>query len=170
MATEYLECHRCRKKVAGWSLDILEQLDPAHRAMFPAILTYRYSKRPMEHLDTTGQHLDTTPHWPPVISAAKKAKRQLFLEELERAQAAQAKQKPAPPTRGTLYRRKKTEEEDKKILQEAGRQLLQPDAVYRRKKAEEEDDKKILGGSWDSPSQSGSSWTPLQPLWTAKEA
>ncbi|KAL6473026.1 hypothetical protein MHYP_G00192340 [Metynnis hypsauchen] len=41
MATEYLECHRCRKKVAGWSLDILEQLDPAHRAMFPAILTYR---------------------------------------------------------------------------------------------------------------------------------
>ncbi|KAL6473029.1 hypothetical protein MHYP_G00192170 [Metynnis hypsauchen] len=77
----------------------------------------------MEHLDTTGQHLDTTPHWPPVISAAKKAKRQLFLEELERAQAAQAKQKPAPPTRGTLYRRKKTEEEDKKILQEAGRQV-----------------------------------------------
>ncbi|KAI4905920.1 hypothetical protein NFI96_030119 [Prochilodus magdalenae] len=43
MATEYLECHRCRKKVAGWSQDILEQLDPAHRARFPAILTYRLS-------------------------------------------------------------------------------------------------------------------------------
>ncbi|KAL6475706.1 hypothetical protein MHYP_G00167460 [Metynnis hypsauchen] len=43
MATEYLECHWCRKKVAGWSQDILEQLDPAHRAMFPAILTYRLS-------------------------------------------------------------------------------------------------------------------------------
>ncbi|KAL6487611.1 hypothetical protein MHYP_G00042370 [Metynnis hypsauchen] len=41
MATEYLECHRCRKKVAGWSQDILEQLDPAHRAMFPGILTSR---------------------------------------------------------------------------------------------------------------------------------
>ncbi|KAL6473039.1 hypothetical protein MHYP_G00192270 [Metynnis hypsauchen] len=108
MATEYLECHRCRKKVAGWSLDILEQLDPAHRAMFPAILTYRYSKRPMEHLDTTGQHLDTTPHWPPVISAAKKAKRQLFLEELERAQAAQAKQKPEAHCTGGRRLRRRT--------------------------------------------------------------
>ncbi|KAL7851275.1 hypothetical protein AOLI_G00216310 [Acnodon oligacanthus] len=41
LATEYLEGHQCQKKVAGWSQDILEQLDPAHRAMFPAILTYR---------------------------------------------------------------------------------------------------------------------------------
>ncbi|XP_049326002.1 uncharacterized protein LOC103025680 [Astyanax mexicanus] len=43
MATEYLECRRCRKKVAAWSQDVLEQLDPAHRARFPAILTYRLS-------------------------------------------------------------------------------------------------------------------------------
>lgn len=41
MATEYLECRRCRKKVAGWSRDVLDQLDPAHREEFPAILTYR---------------------------------------------------------------------------------------------------------------------------------
>ncbi|XP_066522256.1 uncharacterized protein [Hoplias malabaricus] len=43
LATEYLECRRCHKKVAGWSRDVLEQLDPAHRALFPAILTYRLS-------------------------------------------------------------------------------------------------------------------------------
>ncbi|XP_048848221.1 uncharacterized protein LOC125718410 isoform X2 [Brienomyrus brachyistius] len=43
MATEYLECRLCKKKVAGWSRDVLEQLDPAHRAEFPAILTYRLS-------------------------------------------------------------------------------------------------------------------------------
>lgn len=41
MATEYLECPRCRKKIAGWSQDILEQMDPAHRVLFPAVLTYR---------------------------------------------------------------------------------------------------------------------------------
>ncbi|XP_072563185.1 uncharacterized protein [Paramormyrops kingsleyae] len=43
MATEYLECRLCKKKVAGWSQDILGQLDPAHRAQFPAVLTYRLS-------------------------------------------------------------------------------------------------------------------------------
>ncbi|XP_076842439.1 uncharacterized protein LOC143487016 [Brachyhypopomus gauderio] len=41
MATEDLECHRCKKKVAGWSQDILDQLDPVHREKFPVILTYR---------------------------------------------------------------------------------------------------------------------------------
>ncbi|KAM8852770.1 uncharacterized protein ACB058_011493 [Synchiropus picturatus] len=41
MGTEYLECHGCRKKVAGWSQAILEQLDLSHRREFPAILTYR---------------------------------------------------------------------------------------------------------------------------------
>ncbi|XP_048840308.1 uncharacterized protein LOC125713327 [Brienomyrus brachyistius] len=41
MATEYLECRLCKKKVVGWSRDVLEQLDPAHCAEFPAILTYR---------------------------------------------------------------------------------------------------------------------------------
>ncbi|KAJ8370901.1 hypothetical protein SKAU_G00109290 [Synaphobranchus kaupii] len=43
MATEYLECRRCQKKVAGWSQDVLNQLDPAHRCQFPAILTYKLS-------------------------------------------------------------------------------------------------------------------------------
>ncbi|XP_076836386.1 uncharacterized protein LOC143482023 isoform X1 [Brachyhypopomus gauderio] len=43
MATEYLECRRCKKKVAGWSQDILDQLDPVHREKFPVILTYRLS-------------------------------------------------------------------------------------------------------------------------------
>ncbi|XP_056614654.1 uncharacterized protein LOC130429852 [Triplophysa dalaica] len=43
LATEYLECQRCHKKVAAWSFDVLDQLDPAHRGMFPAILTYRLS-------------------------------------------------------------------------------------------------------------------------------
>ncbi|XP_051954038.1 uncharacterized protein LOC127623665 [Xyrauchen texanus] len=43
LATEYLECQRCHKKQAAWSYDILGQLDPAHRRMFPAILTYRFS-------------------------------------------------------------------------------------------------------------------------------
>ncbi|XP_053730492.1 uncharacterized protein LOC128764612 [Synchiropus splendidus] len=41
MGTEYLECHGCRKKVAGWSQAILEQLDLSHRREFPAVLTYR---------------------------------------------------------------------------------------------------------------------------------
>ncbi|XP_051789777.1 uncharacterized protein LOC127529631 [Erpetoichthys calabaricus] len=43
MATEYLECRRCKKKVAGWSQDILDQLHCTHRDQFPAILTYRLS-------------------------------------------------------------------------------------------------------------------------------
>ncbi|XP_052472153.1 uncharacterized protein LOC128028874 [Carassius gibelio] len=43
MATEYLECRSCKKKLAGWSQDILNQLDPVHREMFPAVLTYRLS-------------------------------------------------------------------------------------------------------------------------------
>ncbi|XP_038834482.1 uncharacterized protein LOC120032449 [Salvelinus namaycush] len=43
MGTEYLECRLCKKKLAGWSLDILDQLDASHRSIFPAILTYRLS-------------------------------------------------------------------------------------------------------------------------------
>ncbi|KAA8577842.1 hypothetical protein FQN60_002499, partial [Etheostoma spectabile] len=42
MATEYLQCHSCLKKAAGWSQDMLEQLDVAHRKQFPAVLTYKY--------------------------------------------------------------------------------------------------------------------------------
>ncbi|XP_058844962.1 uncharacterized protein LOC131697767 [Acipenser ruthenus] len=43
MAMVYLECRWCKKKVAGWSGHVLNQLDPAHRSHFPAILTYRLS-------------------------------------------------------------------------------------------------------------------------------
>lgn len=41
MATEYLECGRCKKKVAGRSRDLVSQLDARHRCQFPAILTYK---------------------------------------------------------------------------------------------------------------------------------
>ncbi len=41
MATEYLECRSCKKKLGAWSHDILNQLDPVHRKMFPAVLNYR---------------------------------------------------------------------------------------------------------------------------------
>ncbi len=41
MGTEYLECRSCKKKLAAWSRDILDQLDPVHREKFPAVLTYR---------------------------------------------------------------------------------------------------------------------------------
>ncbi|XP_028451543.1 uncharacterized protein LOC114566902 [Perca flavescens] len=43
MGTEYLECSSCHKRVPGWSQDILEQLDIAHREEFPAVLTYKLS-------------------------------------------------------------------------------------------------------------------------------
>ncbi|XP_039626713.1 uncharacterized protein LOC120540217 [Polypterus senegalus] len=43
MATEYLECRRCRKKVVGWLQYVLDQLHHTHRDEFPAILTYRLS-------------------------------------------------------------------------------------------------------------------------------
>ena len=41
MATEYLECPRCKRKVIAWSTLILDQLDVSHRCQFPAILTYQ---------------------------------------------------------------------------------------------------------------------------------
>ncbi|KAK5622099.1 hypothetical protein CRENBAI_010377 [Crenichthys baileyi] len=40
MATEYLECKRCKKKYPAWSEEILGQLDMGRRRKFPAILTY----------------------------------------------------------------------------------------------------------------------------------
>ncbi|XP_058509620.1 uncharacterized protein LOC131475475 [Solea solea] len=43
MATEYLECPACHKKIVSWSRDILDQLDLAHRNEFPAVLTYKLS-------------------------------------------------------------------------------------------------------------------------------
>ena len=41
MATEYMECSSCHKKVVSWSQGILDQLDIAHREQFPAVLTYK---------------------------------------------------------------------------------------------------------------------------------
>jgi hypothetical protein len=41
MATEYLECRRCKRKVAAWSQEVVSQLGEGHRALFPAILTYK---------------------------------------------------------------------------------------------------------------------------------
>jgi len=43
LASEYLECGKCHRKVIAWSGDILQQLDVGHRSLFPAILTYRYA-------------------------------------------------------------------------------------------------------------------------------
>ncbi|KAG7524491.1 hypothetical protein JOB18_012650 [Solea senegalensis] len=43
MATECLQCSACNKKIVGWSQDIVDQLDVAHREQFPAVLTYNLS-------------------------------------------------------------------------------------------------------------------------------
>ena len=48
MASEYLECTKkkksgCGSKYISWSEEILKQLDPGHRTMFPALLTHQYS-------------------------------------------------------------------------------------------------------------------------------
>ncbi|KAH3890652.1 hypothetical protein DPMN_014737 [Dreissena polymorpha] len=39
MASEYLQCTDCDRKVISWSHDILSQLDVGHRVQFPCILT-----------------------------------------------------------------------------------------------------------------------------------
>ncbi|CAM4570443.1 unnamed protein product [Leuciscus chuanchicus] len=41
MATEFLECCRCKRKVAAWSQEVVGQLGEVHRALFPAIPTYK---------------------------------------------------------------------------------------------------------------------------------
>ncbi|KAM4533308.1 uncharacterized protein V3H82_025811 [Fundulus diaphanus] len=43
MATEYLECRQCKKKVGGWSQGIIRQLPPTYSCLFPAVLTYKLS-------------------------------------------------------------------------------------------------------------------------------
>ncbi|KAM8822470.1 uncharacterized protein AB9W97_004889 [Spinachia spinachia] len=43
MATEYLECRRCKKKVGAWSQGIIRQLSPTYSCQFPAVLTYKLS-------------------------------------------------------------------------------------------------------------------------------
>ncbi|RVE55461.1 hypothetical protein OJAV_G00236090 [Oryzias javanicus] len=39
VASEYLFCKRCKRKVISWSHDIVSQLDVGHRVQFPCILT-----------------------------------------------------------------------------------------------------------------------------------
>ncbi|XP_048095442.1 putative uncharacterized protein DDB_G0268364 [Alosa alosa] len=43
MVTEYLECRRCQRKVAGWSQEVVRQLEPGRQSQFPALLTYMLS-------------------------------------------------------------------------------------------------------------------------------
>ncbi|XP_016104551.1 uncharacterized protein [Sinocyclocheilus grahami] len=39
VASEYLACRRCKRKVISWSHDLVSQLDIGHRVQFPCILT-----------------------------------------------------------------------------------------------------------------------------------
>lgn len=41
MGTEVLVCYLCKKNYLSWSSTILNQLDPGHRSLFPAIITQR---------------------------------------------------------------------------------------------------------------------------------
>lgn len=41
MGTEYLECRRCKRKLASWGGSILSQLEDRYRTLFPAVLTYK---------------------------------------------------------------------------------------------------------------------------------
>ena len=43
LATEYLECGKCKRKVISWSQGILDKLDVGHRKQFPVIITYNYA-------------------------------------------------------------------------------------------------------------------------------
>ncbi|XP_021339807.1 uncharacterized protein LOC110441032 [Mizuhopecten yessoensis] len=43
MATEYLRCSKCGKKMVAWAHNIVSQLDRDRQLLFPAILTARYS-------------------------------------------------------------------------------------------------------------------------------
>lgn len=39
LATEYLECSKCKRKLCNWNQDLLDQLDVGRRTQFPCILT-----------------------------------------------------------------------------------------------------------------------------------
>ncbi|XP_016305120.1 uncharacterized protein LOC107660364 [Sinocyclocheilus anshuiensis] len=39
VASEYLACQKCKRKVISWSHDLVSQLDIGHRVQFPCILT-----------------------------------------------------------------------------------------------------------------------------------
>lgn len=41
LATEYLECLKCHKKIAAWAKEVMAQLDMCHQLLFPAVLSYK---------------------------------------------------------------------------------------------------------------------------------
>ena len=41
LVTECTKCNKCKKGFVSWSPVILNQLNPGHKAHFPAVLTYR---------------------------------------------------------------------------------------------------------------------------------
>lgn len=41
MATEYLHCTSCNRRLISWSSAVMRQLDVGHRLQFPALLTHR---------------------------------------------------------------------------------------------------------------------------------
>jgi hypothetical protein len=43
LASEYLECTKCKSKYIGWSLPIVKQLSIGHQMQFPIILTHQYA-------------------------------------------------------------------------------------------------------------------------------
>ena len=43
LATEYLECKKCKRKLCSWGGAIVNQLDIGHRQLFPVLLTYQYA-------------------------------------------------------------------------------------------------------------------------------
>ena len=45
MATEYLACSLCTKKVVAWSQGIVRQLDAAHWCLFPAVLSMLFLQK-----------------------------------------------------------------------------------------------------------------------------
>ena len=43
LASEVLECNKCKRKIISWSEPIVNQLDVGHRRQFPLIMTYNYA-------------------------------------------------------------------------------------------------------------------------------
>ncbi|KAK2898942.1 hypothetical protein Q8A67_010360 [Cirrhinus molitorella] len=67
----YLECQRCHKKLAAWSYDILDQLDPAHRTMFPALKCYccEFHTKGVKLYQLPTRPITPPPPMPPVPTA-----------------------------------------------------------------------------------------------------
>ena len=43
LASEYLECSKCSRKVISWSPSVVKQLDIGHRLQFPVLVTHKYA-------------------------------------------------------------------------------------------------------------------------------